>query len=161
MVIHITTMITITDMTLNISKFRTYVKESGASILENTNEWELLRFSSKNGVGIVYTNKHGQMTLSGAADLALSFYLRGKKWNAGLKYYAYQRPETVEKLLERDGSMCFYCSNPLGEDITVEHILSVVHGGCSNAANLCLTHAECNRRAGSLTVVDKIKLFFK
>ena len=129
-------------------------------MLATTNEYELLRFTSKNGIGIVYESKRGY-TLTGSAIVAHDFFSRGKTWIAGRAYQRWERPEVVERLLDRDGAECFYCGQALEKDITVEHILSRVHGGSDNEANLCLVHFKCNRDADCLSVVEKIKMFFK
>jgi hypothetical protein len=146
---------------LNIAKFKTFVSESGAELVELTNPYELIRFRCKHGVGIVYRNKHRQITLVGAAILAYEFFSRGRDWVAGKTYLDWERPEVVERLMARDGDICFYCGGPLGDAATVEHILSITDGGSSADANLCLVHSLCNLAAGSLPVVEKVLTFFK
>jgi len=145
---------------LKVDKFKQYIAQAGATMLESTNEYERIRFNSKNGIGIVYDSKSGH-TLTGAAIIAHEFFERKKQWVAGNNYKAWQRLGVVDNLLRRDGQDCFYCASPLGDDMTVEHILSKIHGGSDNEANLCLTHVACNRDAGCLPVAEKIKMFFK
>lgn len=43
----------------------------GVAVLSTTNEWEVLRFRSKYGVGIVHRNKKGKLTATGAVEATL------------------------------------------------------------------------------------------
>ena len=145
---------------LKTDKFKTYVEKCGVQFLEPTNEYELIRFNAKNGIGIVYQSRRGY-TLTGSAILAYEFFKRNKRWVAGYNYQSFERPEVIEKLIERDGDCCFYCASKLESDSTVEHILSKAHGGNDNEANLCLVHRQCNRSADCLPITEKIRMFFK
>lgn len=144
---------------LNINKFKTYILKSGAIIIDPTNIYEKIRFKCKDGVGVVYSSKNGY-TITGCAATAYDFFKRKKDWKANHKYKHYEKPEVLEELYERDGEICFYCGDILGEDVTIEHILSIFHGGPSDLSNLCLTHKACNIKAGNLPLIEKIKLFF-
>lgn len=66
-------------------------------------------------------------------------------------------PKNVrEKLLNRDGDLCFYCGNPLLGDATIEHLVGMWVGGSHNKLdNLVLAHMKCNSKAGILPVKDK------
>lgn len=62
-------------------------------------------------------------------------------------------------LSTRDGWSCFYCGKDLDEHTaTIEHIVSVAHGGPTHGDNLCLTCGPCNAAAGALPAVQKMKL---
>jgi 5-methylcytosine-specific restriction endonuclease McrA len=54
----------------------------------------------------------------------------------------------------------FFCDHPFTEDrpATLEHLLSIAHGGNNHLSNLALAHGECNLRAANLSVVEKAKL---
>jgi len=146
---------------LNIAKFVTYVREAGAEILPSTNEYELLRFKSKEGIGLVYKNSKGIFNLQGSACTAYDFFFRGRAWKASKNYLDWERPKLLEHLVERDGDRCFLCGKEMHGDMTVEHLLAIAHGGNSQLANLCLVHNECNSRAGSLPLTEKIQMFFE
>ncbi len=142
-----------------IDKFKEFINKSGANILQPTNSFEALRFSCEEGVGVVYESNKSHISLTGSAITAYSFFIKKRQWIASKNYQAFEKPEVREQLLERDGENCFYCKKHMQEDeITIEHILSVLHGGNDNIANLALTHKSCNLLAGSLPIVEKINL---
>jgi len=141
---------------LNIDNFRSWLILQGAEILPRTNEYEELRFKGKE-VGVVY--KSGK-TSNGYTLNAIKCFLKKQKWNGrpvniGRKL-GYRKEKM--KLLERDGSDCFYCGLPLEDDITVEHIIPLISGGKNILSNMVLCHEKCNQEAGILTIVDKVKL---
>ena len=53
------------------------LKAVGVSVLTTTNEWEVLRFKSKFGVGVVYRNKKDKFTANPAAEAALGHIAAG------------------------------------------------------------------------------------
>jgi len=67
---------------------------------------------------------------------------------------------TVTDLVERDGSECALCNEPVDMSLkwpdrwapTRDHIVPVVHGGDNSAANLQLAHFTCNARKGARVV---------
>ena len=63
----------------------------------------------------------------------------------------------INRIMNRDGDRCFFCGLPLGDDITIEHLVPIKCGGGNHIANICLSHSECNKNAGSLSVSQKIK----
>jgi hypothetical protein len=145
----------------NISKFSEWLHRQGSEILPPTNEWELLRFRCKHGVGVIYCNKKGVITLSSAfINDAYKAWKCGGSWSGKfkrLKGVTGTKPKAA--LLTRDGDKCFYCGKEMNEnDITEEHVLSLVHGGSNRMENKVLAHEECNRLAGNLSIIEKIKL---
>lgn len=62
---------------MNISRFRKAVMDAGGDCLKATNEWEVLRYRLAGKTGIVYRNKKGRLTPSGAAVEHI------KNWEAG------------------------------------------------------------------------------
>ncbi len=141
-----------------IKDLRKFVKERGAEILKNTNEYELLRFKSKNITGIVYTTKNSKWTFTGEAKNAWDCMKNKKPWEGENKKK--RKPMSVlhKSILERDGDNCFYCSKELLEDATIEHLLSVNCGGNNHINNLVLSHYECNKKAGHKSIIEKVLL---
>jgi 5-methylcytosine-specific restriction endonuclease McrA len=60
------------------------------------------------------------------------------------------RTRKIARILERDGDLCCYCQQPLGEDMTLEHRVASSNGGSEDLDNLKLAHALCNREVGNL-----------
>lgn len=141
---------------LNINGFKEWLILQGCEILPTTNEYETLRFKGRE-VGVVY--RSGK-TSNNYTVHAIKCFLKKQAWN-GRPINIGRKPGYVKekiKLLERDGNKCFYCGLPLEEDITVEHLLSLVSGGPNTLSNMVLAHEECNQLAGILTIVEKINL---
>jgi len=65
-----------------------------------------------------------------------------------------------EDLKKRDGPFCFFCGERerAGDKFTLEHIVAISRGGANGIANLALAHRRCNNAAGSLSVVEKVKM---
>ncbi len=138
-----------------------FLEVGGAEILPITNPFELARFKTVNGVCVIYQNKRGVLSYSNDhAKVAASCFLEGKPWGASKKHHRVQRQSVEAKLIERDGRHCFYCREHFSEELppTLEHLLSVAHGGTNHIANLCLACEPCNVAAGNFAIVDKLKL---
>lgn len=138
-----------------------FLEVGGAEILPITNPFELARFKTVNGTCVIYQNKKGGLSYSNDhAKVAASHFLDGKPWSAAKKHHRVQRQSVEAKLLARDGITCFYCGVEFTDEIppTLEHILSIAHGGTNNIENLCLCCEPCNVAAGNLAIVDKMKL---
>lgn len=138
-----------------------FLEVGGAEILPITNPFELARFKTVNGVCVIYQNKKGVLSYSNDhAKVAASHFLDGKAWSADKKHHRVQRQSVEAKLLARDGHTCFYCQADFSAETppTLEHILSITHGGTNNLANLCLACEPCNVAAGNLPIVEKLKL---
>jgi len=67
-----------------------------------------------------------------------------------------RRRAMVDRLLARDGDECFFCLDPLGDDITLEHIKGWAIGGSNRPNNLALAHGDCNWATKDLTVDQKM-----
>jgi hypothetical protein len=50
---------------------------------------------------------------------------------------------------------CFYCSLPLRDDMTWEHLVARADGGSNKACNLKVAHGVCNSMMGTLDVKVK------
>lgn len=131
---------------------------AGAEILGATNPYEILRFRTNLGVGIIHTGKRGQSWNPEA--LAAKAHLDGNKGSLAPVAVKGRRKDkaTVTALLERDGDGCFFCGHPLGSDVTVEHLVAVAHGGPNHVSNLFLAHSECNNSAGHMSAPEKVRL---
>lgn len=140
--------------------FLASVTEAGGEVLAPTNPYEVMRFRTRFGVGVVYENSRGvrnwnseakaaRQHLSSKANGSLApVVVHGRRKGAG----------TVDRLLARDGTSCFFCRQPLLDDITVEHLVAVAHGGPNHISNLFLAHLACNNRAGHLSAPEKIAM---
>lgn len=133
--------------------FVKWLKRHGCEILPVSNEYEAVRWKGKQ-VGVVYASRK---TSGGYADTALLCYLKGKSWHGGpittgrLNNYKRQKAQ----ILERDGSDCFYCARPMGDDITLEHLIELNQGGKNTLGNEVLAHEKCNKAVNGMTVVEK------
>lgn len=64
-----------------------------------------------------------------------------------------------QKILARDGNLCFYCGVEMpNDDITLEHLIPRSMGGKTTPENIVLAHAYCNNRAGILCYDEKLAL---
>ena len=151
---------TITQLRKKLPAFREFLAARGAEVLEPTNEWEVVRFRAAGATAVIYTNGSGRITPSGAtAKAAMDAFVSGGKWTAGVGgRRRSRRPPEVTALLARDGDSCFLCRQPLGDDITVDHLVPVTAGGPNHLANMALAHKACNLRMGHLSVMEKIAL---
>lgn len=141
---------------LNIDNFKEWLILQGAEILPPTNEYESLRFKGRE-VGVVY--KSGK-TSNNYTVHAMKCFMKKQTWS-GKPVNVGRKPGYVKekiKLLERDGSNCFYCGKSLDDDITVEHLQPLVTGGKNTLSNMVLAHEHCNQVAGILTIVEKVNL---
>lgn len=139
--------------------FRGLLAAAGAEVLATTNPYEVLRFKTCFGVGVVYCNGKGKETWNREA-LAAREHIRqrlgslapvkkhGRKSSAG----------THQALLERDGPDCFFCLEPMGQLKTVEHLVPVAHGGPNHISNKFLACPGCNSGAGHLSAPEKIRI---
>lgn len=139
----------------DIPAFKRWLERGGCEILPPTNPYELLRFKGKN-VGVVYTTGRTNSPYTNGAIIA--YQTRGK-WNgfpvSTGRDKSYRQAKL--KLLERDGDLCFYCNEKLGQDITVEHLIPLTAGGKNELSNMVLAHYKCNNEQGTKTIVEKVK----
>lgn len=136
------------------------VAQKGAEVLAPTNQYEYARFIAHGCVNVVYTGRRG-FSANGFAKEALSaFQLGNQSIDMGISKTA-RTPMTRRKyaLIKRDGMNCFFCFKRMSEnDMTVEHLVSKQNGGPDHMDNLVLAHAECNRKAANLPLIEKIKI---
>ena len=154
------TTISPSTMRRQIPPFKYWLREHGCEIQEPSNEYELVRFNSAIGVGVLYTGQKGLSCNVPFVVDALTLFLTKSQWEVG-KIKPKKRcpsPKRKKELLLRDGDCCFYCSKKLESDITEEHLVSVSQGGYNRLDNIVLAHFECNRLAGHKSLVQKIQL---
>ena len=141
---------------VDIEKFEKWLKDMGAEILPATNIYEALRFQGSE-IGVVY--KTGKVANPYTAH-AIDCFERKKEWNGKPinvgRNGSYRKEK--EKLLKRDGCNCFYCGLPLGEDITLEHLIALSSGGKNTLANEVLAHEKCNWKVRNLPINEKINI---
>lgn len=143
-----------------LSKFEMWLREKGCEIQPNTNEYEVLRWKGK-GTGVIYRKKHGRYTHNSSyAKKAIWAFRKNKSWDGGPvntgRFGSYRKKKA--KLLERDGTKCFYCGEEMGDDITLEHIMPLNQGGPNSFSNFALCHEACNSKAGHLNIVEKVRM---
>lgn len=141
----------------NVEKFKTWLGKHGAIVMPPTNEWEVIRFKTVNGVSVVYTNKRGDLTFTGESSKAHAAWKSGKPWKAIDRKRQQLRAQKA-RLATRDGKRCFAHGEKMEFDqLTIEHLLSFSHGGSDNENNLCLVCDPCNKELGNLPITKKIE----
>ena len=139
--------------------FKAWLTAHGASVMEPTNEWELVRFGQHSGASVIYGNARGGTSFTGEAKAAWDAYRSGQPWAGAKRTRRKPMTPTVRTLLQRDGPGCFYCpGNTSDENRSVEHLVPVAHGDPNHISNLVLAHKQCNARAGHLSAMEKIRL---
>lgn len=143
-----------------MERFRAWLTSQGAEIHQPTNEYEFIRFRCRFGVGVVYRKSNGNFSYSSPwVSEAFATMMGDKPWSGKGKPGKRKGGSTRKRqLFDRDGDDCFYCGKPMGADMTIEHLLSINHGGPDRFENTVLAHQQCNLRAGSLPIIDKIIL---
>jgi len=136
------------------SKFKKWLEQNGAEILPTTNEFEEVRFKGSE-IGVKY--KSGKYS-NDYAKKAFECYKNNLKWDGRPINIGRKNTYVKEKksLIKRDGNACFYCGDLLEDDVTIEHLVSLVSGGSNTLANMVLAHEKCNNEAGNKTIVEKV-----
>lgn len=145
-----------------IEAFKKYLDRAGAEILAPTNMYEAVRFRENGNTCVIYHNKRFELT-SFMGKNTLEIFRKFKKsdttWSATVKEKRISKNIVIRSLAERDGQECFYCGKEMSVNTeTLEHILPINKGGNNHLANLALCHEECNKLAGHMDLVAKIKL---
>lgn len=141
---------------MKLGKFETWLVEQGAVILPPTNQWEVIRFRTINGVSVVYTNKHGHLTFTGESNGAYKKFERGQEWKISDRKTKKLKAHKA-RLATRDGKKCFFCEADLPfEELTIEHLVAVKYGGPDHDSNLCLACQPCNQKVDRWPVTQKM-----
>ncbi|MCA9325429.1 HNH endonuclease [Candidatus Saccharibacteria bacterium] len=142
------------------SKFKTWLTKQGAIVLDPTNEYELVRFRTENGVSVVYTGKRG-ITFTGESEEAYERFKDGKSWKTVSRRRKQLRAKKA-RLAARDGKRCFAHGEKMNfDDLTIEHLLNFSHGGSDHESNLALVCKPCGTQLGNLPITKKIELMQK
>lgn len=145
----------------DLSGLVAFVTARGSEVLAPTNEWEVARFTGPSGVCVIYRNAKGRLVWHGGADVAWNAWKSASDWRASkrTKRGTSKRWARFATLTARDGNACFFCGKAVTfEDFTIEHLVSLTHGGPDHIANMAVSHARCNATAGHLSVVEKVRL---
>ena len=142
-----------------IDHFKEWLTARGCEILVPTNSYEVLRFKGKT-VGVIYKDIRDRISsYFGEAKEAWDCYINNKTYRGAEKIKRIKLPIRIMTLLKRDGRNCFYCDKEMqDEEITLEHLLSITHGGKNHISNLALAHRECNKLGSHKSIVEKVKL---
>lgn len=140
---------------MRVDKFKLFLVASGATLLEPTNPYEVVRFRTKNGVSVVYEGKRGY-SFTGESAEAFEMMEKKNAWTIipnGLK----EKKRALKSLIERDGVGCFFCTtDTTDENISIEHLLSTSNGGNNNMANLVIACKGCNSAVGDMPIIEKM-----
>ena len=142
-----------------VPEFQDWLVYCGAKILEPTNPWEVVRFRALGKVQIIYKNAKNEWNFTACDMEPVNAFLAGRSWSAvKISPRKQRKPQEVLILLKRDGDNCFLCGFPMGDDVTVEHLLPISIGGPNHMGNYALTHSRCNELLGNKSLMEKIKL---
>lgn len=151
--------------TKKVKSFIEFLEARGAEVLPSTNEYELVRFYANQVMSVVYINKSGSISsFLNEGERAYCAFLNLGKWSVenngvGRKMKRDKKDQRKAGILARDGEDCFFCGKHMDEsDRTLEHLLSIVHGGSNHISNLVLAHQECNIMASHMSIAEKVLL---
>lgn len=141
-----------------LERFREWLRERGAEVLEPTNDFEVVRFRTVRGVSVIYRNKRNEITAKtgDAADASSAFRLN-KSWHAGNRVSRKRVTPVMRAVVARDGPECFFCGQ-VPEVPTMEHLVPLTSGGPNHISNFAIACEGCNVEAGNLSVVEKVRL---
>jgi HNH endonuclease len=143
-----------------IQQFKEWLHNQGATVLDPTNPYELVRFRNANGVGVVYTGKRG-LTFTGEAAEGWQKFKKGQPWKL-ITRKRHHLTERKKELARRDGERCFAHGNNMHiNELTIEHLLSFSQGGSDNNNNLVLVCEPANKLLGNKPLSEKIELIIQ
>ncbi len=70
-----------------------------------------------------------------------------RSYKSRLNVYKKHKEKLRAVVFERDGYACCYCGST--DNLTLDHIIPLVHGGNSRPENLQTLCLRCNRKKGS------------
>ena len=143
--------------------FRAWLQQHGCQILEPTNPYEVARFSTPDGVGIVYRKEGGRISkMIGGSEALYWAWKEGKEFKFASRTPRQRRNDKkrnqlVVKISNRDGWDCVYCGATLNkETATIEHVVALATKGAEHIANMALACEPCNKEVGHMSVREKI-----
>lgn len=164
----------------DLEGFLNWLAKNGAEIGTQTNPYEVVRYrayrprANKAATHVVYRKDNGMITFTGESRKHYQAFL-DRKTIAGMFVGKFDGPQSDElgailpsgmtksekrrtRLIDRDGSDCWFCGLPMGDDITIEHLVSRSKGGVDHLDNYALAHQKCNADAGDRPLVEKIAM---
>lgn len=159
----------------DLPAFAAWLAANGAEVGIPTNPYEVVRYKAhvkgKNRAmtHIVYAKENGLLTFTGASQMHYLSFLDDLPMRCGRNETRTGEPSGTfkravkarAKLLERDGSGCWYCGGEMGDDMTLEHLIPKSKGGANNLINCALAHQRCNAAAADLPLAEKMALRIK
>lgn len=148
---------------LPVGKFKKFLVNCGGQLLHETNEYEVIRVQTDNGVEVLYKKASGQLTWTTELVKAYMAYKSGGKvkWRGSKRRRVSRKrgPVLLQTLFKRDGQKCWFCTKPLVvDDATIEHLLNVSNGGNNHINNLTIACAPCNQKARNMCITEKVLL---
>lgn len=157
-------------MVRDLAAFKRWLVRCGAEVLATTNPYEVLRVRTSTGVHVVHKNRKGRQTWPGGLSDIVDIFLDGGSPRLSPSAMVRRSSRLRQRypiLVARDGDGCFFCAVRVpapdeecspGMAPSVEHLVSIAHGGPNHLANTYLAHRDCNNRAGDASAVEKISL---
>lgn len=147
---------------IDLNKFTKWLQDQGGEILPLTNQWEVLRFRGTE-VGVLYSSGKTNGSFASASVLQFAESKGQGRWKGRptATTRVKQGGKVRKRLAQRDGSLCFFCLEELGRDITIEHLIPLTAGGTDRLGNKVLAHKACNQKAGSRPLLEKIQIRFE
>lgn len=167
------------SMPIRVQQFRlpdfvNWLVSNGAEIVQITNPYEVVRYrayaakKARAELNIVYRKDNGLLTFPRDTRKHYQAFLDGKTLTGvaipkadrakGGTIAPTKAEERRARLIQRDGSDCWFCGRDLGDDITIEHLVARSKGGVNHLDNYALAHAKCNQDAADKTLVEKIDM---
>lgn len=160
---------TVAEFEAKRAVFSKFLVAHGSEVFPPTNPYEVMRFATPEGVGIIYRNagdrilpEHWQ---NGAREAWFS-YRNAMSWRVlkdGVSaprtphINSSRRKSIKAALLKRDGDACFYCQIKISvEELTIEHFIPKSCGGPNHLHNLLLSCERCNMEVGNAPAKEKI-----
>jgi 5-methylcytosine-specific restriction endonuclease McrA len=136
-----------------------YLDAIGADIIENSNNpYELVRFVANEEICVIYQGKKGCRGNNPLANKIIENFYAKKIINIQSEKRKSLKDKFYDKLIERDGNICFYSGKEMTkEDASIEHLIPLSKGGKNNLDNLVLCLKSENEKMANLALIEKIK----
>jgi hypothetical protein len=145
---------------LDIITFKLWLQERGSEFYASTNPYEVLRFNTPSGVGLVFRNdKTAVSAANAAAKIAIKAFYENGPWRAvDATKRIYISPQR-KAIMARDGDKCVYCERIFTEEFSprIEHVVPVTAGGPNHLSNLALACEDCDKAVGTKSAAEKIR----
>ena len=141
-------------------RFKAWAEANGGVVEPETSEYEKARISHADGVLVIYEGKRGLGFSDSVAHKSWAAFKRNMAFKFNKRHKRTKTESTVTRLKARDEDKCWFCGCSFNDEnqATIEHLLSIKHGGSNNINNLVLACQSCNGDAGSLSIAEKVKL---